>query len=235
MLHDWSKTSGWEGVHDIWIVELLRNIKSQLPEPYRAYIGSVPALAIGAATGRPDIAVGRWQLEPPPDLVQESLDDEGDAAFEPDEEVATIVLDPQTAVFVTEHGRLVAALELVSPRNKDRHTARATYLARYLTYLHQGANLLLVDVHPRPLQFSFPDALAEQLQIHQPARATPCSVAYRVGEPAAQGGRMLAIWRRSLHVGEPLPLMPLPLTISLAIPVDLQTTYQRAAEDAYLA
>lgn len=64
---------------------------------------------------------------------------------------------------MTEHGRLVAALELVSPRNKDRHSARATYLARYLTYLHQGANLLLVDVHPAPLQFSFPDALAEQL------------------------------------------------------------------------
>jgi hypothetical protein len=67
--------------------------------------GRFPRWLIGAATGRPDIAVGRWQLEPPPDLVQESSGDEAYAAFEPDEEVATIVLDPQTAVFVTEHGR----------------------------------------------------------------------------------------------------------------------------------
>jgi hypothetical protein len=49
-LHDWSELSGWEGVHDVWIVELLRAIKPQLPDEYRAYIGSAPALAIGATS-----------------------------------------------------------------------------------------------------------------------------------------------------------------------------------------
>jgi hypothetical protein len=233
-LHDWSGLSGWEGVHDVWIVELLRAIKSQLPDAYRAYIGSAPALAIGTAVRRPDVAVRPWRPEPPPDSVRESLDQDRAGQPEPDEEVATLALDPQTAVFVTAHGRLVAAAELVSPPNKDRPASRATYLARYLSYLHEGAHLLLVDVHPHPLKFSFADALAEELQIRQPACAAPCAVAYRVGEPASQGGRMLAIWRRAMAVGHPLPVMPLPLTVHLSITVDLERTYQQAAADAYL-
>jgi hypothetical protein len=46
---------------------------------------------------------------------------------------------------------------------------------------------------------------------------------------------MLAIWRRPLTAGQPLPTMPLPLTVHLSVPVDLERTYQQAANDAYLA
>jgi hypothetical protein len=64
-LHDWNKTKGWDGVHSVWIVELLRWIKPRLPEGYRAYIGSTPALTIGAADERPDVAVRQWLPEQP--------------------------------------------------------------------------------------------------------------------------------------------------------------------------
>jgi hypothetical protein len=37
-----------------------------------------------------------------------------------------------------------------------------------------------------------------------------------------------------LTVGEPLPIATLPLTIEAAVGVDLEQTYQRAVEDAYL-
>ena len=47
-LHDWSSLPGWDGVHQVWIVELLYWIKPRLPEGYRAYIGTTPAFAIGA-------------------------------------------------------------------------------------------------------------------------------------------------------------------------------------------
>ena len=53
--------------------------------------------------------------------------------------------------------RLAAAVELVSPRNKDRPESRAIYLNRYMSYLIEGCTLLLVDVHRRPLRFSFAD------------------------------------------------------------------------------
>jgi hypothetical protein len=46
---------------------------------------------------------------------------------------------------------------------------------------------------------------------------------------------MLAIWRRPLVVGAPLPTLPLPLGVDRDVTVDLESTYMRAAADAYLA
>ena len=133
-----------------------------------------------------------------------------------------------------QHGRLVAAIELVSPRNKDRFVSRETYLARYVGYLLEGVHLLLIDVHPRPFEFSFVDEIAAQLQISSPTCPAPCAVSYRVGEPSATGGRLLGTWRRRLAVGSALPTLPLPLDVHQAVSVDLETTYRHAARDAYL-
>lgn len=69
----------------------------------------------------------------------------------------------------------------------------------------------------------------------QPPLPAPFAVGYRVGEPAATGGHLLAVWRRPLVVGAPLPVLPLPLTVEVQIPVDLEQTYARAAADAYLS
>jgi Protein of unknown function (DUF4058) len=231
-LHDWNEPAGWDGV----LVELLRWIKPRLPEGFRAYIGSTPALTVGALAQRADVAVRQWRPEElqVPQSQQELPADSQAKLDEPDIETATLTLDPQTALYVAAHGRMVAAVELISPRNKDRPSSRAHYLARYLGYLQEGAHLLLVDVHRRPVNFSFADVLAQELQIAQPALPPPLAVTYRVGEPAASGGRLLAIWRRQLVVGAPLPAMPLPLTVHAAIPVNLEETYVRAAADAYL-
>ena len=35
-LHDWSVLPGWDGVHQVWGVELLYAMKSLLPPAYRA-------------------------------------------------------------------------------------------------------------------------------------------------------------------------------------------------------
>jgi hypothetical protein len=154
---------------------------------------------------------------------------------EPDVELAVAAIDPAPALFVERDGRLVAAVELVSPRNKDRPVARATYLSRYAGYLIEGVHLLLVDVHRRPAGFSFADGIARELQIeNQPSLPPPLAVSYRVGEPAATGGRLLAIWRRPLLPGERLPTLPLYLEVNLSVAVNLEATYSRAAADAYL-
>ena len=59
-LHEWTDRPGWEGMHHLWITELLRWVKPRLPEGYRAFIGSAPILAIGAPLGRPDVAIHDW-------------------------------------------------------------------------------------------------------------------------------------------------------------------------------
>jgi hypothetical protein len=95
--------------------------------------------------------------------------------------------------------------------------------------------LLLVDVHRRPISFSFADRIAEALELEQPACSAPFAVTYRVGEPAPGGGRFLALRRRQLAVDSPMPAMWLPLSVRESVPVDLEGTYHRATEAAYLS
>jgi hypothetical protein len=237
-LHDWTALSGWDGVHQVWIVELLYWIKPRLPAGYRAYIGTTPTFAIGAPPEeRPDVGVRSWaqgqEPEPPAEVPPPAASDE--APEEPDQEiaVATLAGDP-TALFVEHQGRLIAAVELVSPRNKDRPAACAAYASAYAAYLLKGVHLLLVDVHRRPLRFSFADRIAAELQIEQPACPAPFAISYRVGEPVPSGGRFLALWRRPLTVDAPLPSVRLPLSLQGSVLVDLEQTYRRAAEAAYL-
>src|SRR5437879_2481589 len=109
-LHDWRDDRGWESVHLLWLAQLLDWIQPRLPEGFRAYLGSVPALTIDVPNGRPDMSVRQW-LAPP----AEAPPADGPAAGpEPDEEaVATFLLDPQRAVHIDLHGQLIAALEVI--------------------------------------------------------------------------------------------------------------------------
>jgi hypothetical protein len=234
-LHEWNDRMGWDGTHLSWLIELLRWVKPRLPEGYRAFVGTPPTVGIGAPLERPDVGVRQWrepvsQSGPPngPPVVMEEMP-------APDREVSITTLDTDAALHVKLEGRLIAAVELISPRNKDRPSARAAYLARYFGYLLEGVHLLLIDVHRRPLGFSFADQLAAELQLDRPPCPSPLAAGYRVGEPAATGGRLLALWERPLTPGQPLPAMPLPLTVEAAVMVDLEGTYMRAAADAYLA
>lgn len=232
-LHDWTILNGWDGVHQIWLVELLYALKADLPPAYRAYIGTTPTFAIGApgGGGRPDVGVRDW---PPAPGLQSEASAPTPCDFEPDEELAVATLAADTALLVERSGRLVAAIELVSPRNKDRASAQVAYADTYAGYLLRGINLVLVDLHRRPAGFAFPDAIAANLGLAQPPLPAPCAVGYRVGEVAPGGGRFLAVWRRPLAVGGELPAMRLPLASGDSVAVDLAGTYGRAAAAAYL-
>lgn len=233
-LHDWSTLPGWDGVHQVWGVELLYALKPLLPPAYRAYIGTTPTFAIGGpedggpVDGRPDVGVRDWPPGGPPAAST------SDGGPEPDEEVPVAALAADTALLVERGGRLVAAIELVSPRNKHRASAQAAYAATYAGYLLRGVHLLLVDVHRRPASFSFADQVARALGLRQPPLPAPHAVGYRVGGPSPDGGRFLAVWRRPLVVGEPLPLMRVPLSTDEWVAVDLEVTYRRATAAAYL-
>jgi uncharacterized protein DUF4058 len=237
-LHNWAALHDWDGVHQVWIVELLYWIKPRLPAGYRAYIGTTPAFAIGApAEERPDVGVRDRPTENGPQSLgaQPPAPASQDPCEEPDQEIAVATLEGQTALLVEHRDRLIAAGELVSPRNKDRLSACTAYASTYAGYLLKGGHLLLVDVHRRPLHFSFADRIAVELGFKQPACPAPFAISYRIGEPAPSGGRFLAWWRRPLTVGAPLPAVRLPLSVPEALVVDLEQTYVRAASSAYLS
>jgi hypothetical protein len=206
---------------------LLDWVQPRLPEGYRAYLGSVPALTIDIPNGRPDLGVRKWS----PESVATSTDT---ATAEPDTEtVATFALDTQRAIHIDLHGQLIAAIELVSPRNKDRPAARDRYLGRYLGYIHRGVHLLLVDVLPRPADFSFADAIAANLTLDQPACTPPFAVSYRIGESVPEG-TIVGVWRRPIQIGECLPTLSLALNVKQSVAIDLEHTYMEAARRVYL-
>ena len=199
-LHDWGTLPGWDGVHQVWTVELLYWIKPRLPAGYRAYIGTTPTFAIGGPVEeRPDVGVRGYQRGESelPSTSGPPAERPVEMGEKPDEEVAVATLSSDTALLIEKHDRLVAAVKLVSSRNKDRKSACASYSSTYAGYLLRGVHLLLVDVHQHPTRFSFADCIARELQFEQPPCPAPFAVCYRVGEPAPAGGRFLAIWPRA--------------------------------------
>jgi Protein of unknown function (DUF4058) len=228
-LHDWTERSGWEGMHIFWMTEIARALRANLPPGYRAVIGSSPLVAVGVSPVMPDVAVTNGSTAAPPGIASSV-----GTTPAPDLEVAVATLEEDTTVLVEREGRLVAAVELISPRNKDRPIAREQYAGRYLNYLHGRVHLLLVDVHRRPHDFSFAQLIAAGLGEPLPAPVAPSAVSSRVGAAAAQGGRMLGVWQQALTVGAPLPAMPLPLGPDEVVMVDLEASYMRAAADSYI-
>ena len=130
-LHDWSDRPGWEGMHHLWITELLRWVKPRLPVGYRADIGSAPLLAVGAPADRPDVSVRSWSPAEAMSQPGTPFGKQAPTAPSRTKRSPWPRLDPETAVYVERQGRLIAAVELISPRNKDLPIARSAYLARY--------------------------------------------------------------------------------------------------------
>jgi hypothetical protein len=227
-LHDWNEERDWETVHLLWIAELGRWIKPRLPAGYRMSLATVSALVVGPTPVHPDVSV-RQHAEPTAPLADPE-------ELAPDQEVALAMVDPAQVVHVNRAGNLVAVIELISPRNKDRPESRRTTTDRFIGYLTHGIHLLMVDVHPRPADFSFADDLAAALLFPAPALPAPCATSYRMGglSLVAGAGHLMAMWRRPLAVGQPLPSLPLPLTREVSVLVDLEKTYRSADSDAYL-
>lgn len=210
------------------MTEVARQLRGKLPPGYRAVIGTSPTVSIGGDLKHPDVSVTNGRPHPAPPALT--------SVRAPDVEVAVnmTVLEEDLTVQVERNGRLVAVAELISPRYKDRPSARDVYATRYLGYLQGGVHLLIVDVHRRPVGFSFPQRLAAELQAGLPGPPAPSAVTYRVGGPAPAGGRLLAVWAEPLAVGQALPPAVLPISAQVDVIVDLEASYSRVAEDSYL-
>ncbi len=232
-LHDWADARVWDSVHQLWINSLLFWVQDRLPAGYRAYLGSVPGVAIAAGAGRPDLGVRAWQ--PSPEETAAARPGALVATPQPDfQTVALLHPEPPMAVHIFHQGQLISAIELVSPRNKDRPSSREFYRNRYLGYLWNGVHLMLVDVHRRPVGFSFAEVMAAEIQCQFPVGLPPHAVSWDVVATTPEGGQLLDGWYRSLTVGAPLPTLPLALTSEKSLMIDLEQTYTEAARRAYL-
>ena len=192
-LHNWSDETAWHELHGYWIPELAKSIKPQLPPGYRAHLRKPRGIALDSLKGHPDVHI---QQSPHPTTSNGTLIPATSArAVVPELDMEVAVATPlefAQSIWIEHRGWLVAAIELISPRNKDRHSAQEKYTAQYAGYLQIGVHLLLVDLLPKPATFSFADAIAAELEILDwTPRPSPFATSYRIAGTAAEGGSTL--------------------------------------------
>jgi len=101
----------------------------------------------------------------------------------------------------------VAAVELVSPGNKDRPDTRRAFAAKCASYLQMGIGLVIIDVVTER-SGNMHDELVELLrqadQFSFPTPADLYTAAYRPRRRTS--GDQIDIWTFGLELGQPLPL-----------------------------
>jgi hypothetical protein len=126
--------------------------------------------------------------------------------------------------------RLVATVELVSPRNKDRPRSREAFAAKCAGHLRRGCGVVVVDVvttRRADLHADLLAAVGAELAAGGPAGLS--AVSYRpVGRDEAG---QLQTWSESLEVGRPLPTVPLWLQGELPVPLDLEASHTATCAD----
>jgi uncharacterized protein DUF4058 len=138
----------------------------------------------------------------------------------------------EVLVFESEGGaQLVAAIELVSPANKDRDAHRQAFAIKCASYLGQGISVIVIDI-VTSRQANLHNEMMRLLE-HGEAFALPSgvvlyAVAYR---PLVRAGNeQIEAWPTTLAVGEPLPVLPLALNADVSLPLDLEATYTVACQ-----
>ncbi len=124
--------------------------------------------------------------------------------------------------------RLVAAIELVSPANKDRPAARHAFALKCAAFLHQGVSVTVVDV-VTSRSANLHQELCEVLQVttgHGDETSDLYAIAYRTRGMA--NGSALEFWYHSLAIGQELPTLPTWISPVDAVPLDLAESYGAA-------
>jgi Protein of unknown function (DUF4058) len=152
--------------------------------------------------------------------------------WSPPEAVQTLEIDlPEQDIFEvrikdTRDGmRLVAAIELVSPGNKDRPETRQAFAMKCAAYLQTQVNLVVVDI-VTSRHANFHQEVLSLVAPHAGSRdnADLYCVSYR--NRKQKGKWQMAWWPFSLNVGLDLPTAPLWLSGEFSVPLDLEKGYE---------
>jgi hypothetical protein len=140
-----SEERSWEGFHSAWAATLAEDLNQRLPAGYFAEPQSHGGMGVEIDVPTWDSNAARSTTAAPTATQAEPL------LWAPPVPARTIPAvfsdDIEIKVISTLSGpRLVAAIELVSPRNKDRQEARQAFAVKCASYLHQSVSLIVVDV-----------------------------------------------------------------------------------------
>ena len=224
------KRRHWENLHSGWANALRDQLNGGLlPADYFAEVhtklGTVAEVDVatfeeeagGTAAGNGGVAV--WA--PPRPTHRATLQFTHPDLFE-------------VRVFTDVEGpELVAAVELVSPSNKDRPAQRHLFAVKCASYLQQNVGLVVVDVVTER-GGNLHRELLDILQVSQDrARLEEDPLyagAYRTA--TAKKAVKLEYWVQPLAVGAGLPTMPLWIRPDLCLPLNLEQAYKQACKSS---
>jgi Protein of unknown function (DUF4058) len=233
-----SKKSSWEGFHATWPACIVRQLREELPigfvaEP-RVRLGTVMEIDIGALetdggarvrtsnnNGNSGAVTAAWTATLPSIAVDTEPPDE---------------YEYEVRIFDVERERkLVAAIEFVSPANKDRPQSRDAFVAKCASLLRRGVAVSIVDL-VTIRQFNLYAQLMEFID-HPDASVAlngPPLYAASCRWPTIGVRARLETWIHPMTIGQPLPTLPLWLAESLVAPLDLEPSYEQACHDLWI-
>jgi hypothetical protein len=220
----------WEGFHGQWPAMIVIGLNRRLPQRYVAepqvHLGS--AIEIDVATYEEDeaaspsagerdngagVATAVWAPPKPTLAVATEL-----PAMD---EYEVRVYDARTG------HRLVAAIEIVSPSNKDRPEHRRLFVAKCAALLQNRVSVTIVDLVTNRT-FNLYGDLMDLFGQTDPSLADGPPPLYAVACRWArkEDAWLLETWSHPLTLGQPLPTLPLWLADNLAVPLDLEPSYE---------
>jgi hypothetical protein len=217
-----SELRHWESFHSRWASAIADHLDGEiLPEGYFAEV---------------QVHVGRVEI----DIA--TFEDSSTFAGTSPGETATAVWAPpapamklpadfpdriEVQIFSSAGGpTLVSAIELVSPRNKDRPQSRRDFAIKCAAALRQGVGLLIVDVVTNRRSNLHNEMIT---LLDHPAEFFLDDVPlYAVSYQPVQSNddTEIQVWHETLSLGQPLPTLPLPLDKGQSVPLDLEETYE---------
>jgi hypothetical protein len=123
--------------------------------------------------------------------------------------------------------RLVAAVEIASPANKDRPEHRRAFVAKCAALLQEQVSVVIVDlvtVRHFNLYSDLLELMGQSDPSLQPAPPAIYAAACRTTRQNHQW--LVETWQHPLALGQSLPTLPLWLADNLAVPLELESTYE---------
>jgi hypothetical protein len=221
------KKHSWDALHAMWPAEIVRQLFPILPDGYVAapgvHLGTVfeidvsvydsdAAREVGAGAGNSGVAM----LAPPaPTLTMET--------DWPDQD------EYEVRVYDERHGRrLVAAIELVSPGNKDRLDSRRAFVAKVAALLQDDVCVTLVDL-VTIRQFNLYGDVLELIGRPDLAAGVQDTFLYAAtlrGRKRLRQRPLLDAWFYPMILGQPLPPLPIWLDVDLRVMLELEASYE---------
>jgi hypothetical protein len=229
----------WDELHGGWPMVIVQQLYPLLPKGYVA----APGVHLGVAFEIDVSTYERDEVSP----AEEAVPANGGVAASPWAPPSpTLTLETElpdqdeyeVRVYDTRHGRrLVAAIELVSPANKDRPESRRALVAKVAALLQREVCVSLVDV-VTVRQFNLYADLLALIGRADLAASVEDAFLYAAtlrGRKRTRGRPLLDAWFYPMHLGQPLPTLPIWLDVDQGVFLDLEKGYEDACRVLHIA